>query len=762
VRRGSDTVNAAGTAPKEDGTFHIDGLTPGTYTVRFRGLGFAPIARAGVVITANAPSVDIGTLKLNPVATKLEGQQVVAEREETVVSPDRTSYSTKNMTVASGGNAVDVLKNIPLVEVDGTNKVSLRGNENVTIQINGRPTPLKGDQLASFLAQLPANTVKTVEVATNPSAKDDPEGTAGIINIVLNQEAELGLSGGVTAGTSTTGLVNTNGNIGKQQGKITAFFSAGIYRDRRAMGGTVSRTNLAVPTPAFVEQSVDGRNKPFSGNANLRGEYRLDNIRSISLDSYGWAGRYSTENTSNFTDLDASHEVIGLFDQSTLNLSTNYGGEADITFRRQNQPTDPSLTAEIDAYISKNLTKVDLASTLTQADATMPAASPVERDTTRGVWKGVFTKVDYSHPFSTTSKLEGGYKGNARSMTNDFTASYLDAATGAFEDAAGRSSGFSYNEVIGSVWGLMSQRVNKVQLQAGVRLEDALTHFDVRPLDQRFDRTYASVYPSAIASYNFTDMRSMKLSYSRRVSRPNPWQLSPVEQRNDARSVYRGNPNLRAEYTDAVELGYQETLPFGSLSASTYMRHTGHGVRNINFVDSTGLSVNTFDNVSSITTAGSDLSLMLRKDGLTSNISGSAYHFSSDASNLSGNLSAHDIVWSARTNTTYKFTDRFDVQGNASYRAPYRMEGGSQLASVGMNFGMRYKAWGDQGNVSIRVSDPFALSKYGYRTANGTVVEFAQRVYQQRALYLTVSRNVGQELKLKPKEADSQGSGGTP
>ena len=127
------------------------------------------------------------------------GQEIVGEREETVVQPDRTSYSTKNMTAATGGTAIDVLRNIPQVEVDGNNNVSLRGNGNVVIQVNGRATPLKGDQLGTFLAQMPANDVKTIEVATNPSAKDDPEGTAGIINIVLNQEAELGLSGGMVA-----------------------------------------------------------------------------------------------------------------------------------------------------------------------------------------------------------------------------------------------------------------------------------------------------------------------------------------------------------------------------------------------------------------------------------------------------------------------------------------------------------------------------------------------------------------------------------
>jgi ferric enterobactin receptor len=160
VRRVGDSVFVSGALPKEDGSFRVDGLRSGRYTVRVRAIGFAPVVRNDIAITADHPAVDLGAIGLNAVAAKLEATQTVAEREDVVLAPDRTNYSVKNMPVASGGTAVDVLRNIPLVEVDGSNNVSLRGNANVVIQINGRSTPLKGDQLGAFLAQLPAGTVK--------------------------------------------------------------------------------------------------------------------------------------------------------------------------------------------------------------------------------------------------------------------------------------------------------------------------------------------------------------------------------------------------------------------------------------------------------------------------------------------------------------------------------------------------------------------------------------------------------------------------
>jgi outer membrane receptor protein involved in Fe transport len=260
---------------------------------------------------------------------------------------------------------------------------------------------------------------------------------------------------------------------------------------------------------------------------------------------------------------------------------------------------------------------------------------------------------------------------------------------------------------------------------------------------------------------HLTEVRQAKVSYSRRVSRPNPHQLNPVEFRQDTRNVFRGNPALRAEYTDAMELGMQEARGWGSVQLNPYLRHTSNAVRNIQFVDSTGVPVGTFANVASTTTVGSDLNLNYHKGPLMLGGGGSAYHYKSDASNLAGNLSTSTFAWSLRANSTWKFSPLLDAQFFANYRAPVKTEGGSQLASVFMNLGTRYKLWGDQGNIALRVSDPFNLSKFGYRTANGTVIEYSERYFGARAVFLTVTRNFGQALKLRPKvqEADAGGGG---
>jgi outer membrane receptor protein involved in Fe transport len=758
IRRVGDSTFAGGALPKPDGSFKVDGLVPGRYSLRVRAIGYAQIVKNDLVITRETPTVDVGVLAMTIVATKLDAQQVVAEREETVLAPDRNSYSVKNMSTAAGGTAVDVLRNIPLVEVDGSNNVSLRGNANVVVQINGRATPLKGDQLATFLSQLPSHTVKTVEVATSPSAKDDPEGTAGIINIVLNQETELGLSGGLMVGTSSLGQASVSGNIGKQQGKLILYAAPNFYRDHREMSGEISRTNLVAKVPAASEATVGGSQSPISGGINIRSEYRFTPRDVLSFDSFVFGGRFDMTNQQDYTDLDESGSIIGLFNQLNERRMVNKSQDYDLTYRRFTAKNLPRFSMELEYSTNRATNNSDLSGNVAKADASMPSSMPTEHDFIDMRNPGLNWKTDFTQQFGTSAKLETGLKFTSRSTENDFNASYLNASTGVFELAPSRTTGLDYHEDIGAGYALLSNRFGNFQTQSGLRLENAATYLDLPITGTKYDRRYASAYPSAIVSYNFTQFRSAKLSYSRRVSRPNPYQLTPVEQRLDSRTSFHGNPELRAEYTDAIEGGYLESRPWGSIQVTPYLRSTAHAVRNIQFVDTAGVSVSTFDNVASTLQIGSDVNVNAHHGPWLLGGGASAYHYSSDASNLSGNLSTNTVVWSLRANGTWKFSPKFDAQLFANYRPSMKTEGGSQLAITLLSFASRYKIWGDQGYIALRVNDPFKLQRFGYKTANGSVVEYNRQFLGTRGVYLSISRSFGKALKLQPKSQDPDGA----
>ena len=761
VRRvGTDTSFAGGALPKADGTFRVEGLVAGRYSVRIRALGFAPVVKSPVVVSAAQPIVELGDIELKGTVTTLEGQTVVAEREEVTLAPDRNTYSTKNMATASGGTAIDVLRNVPSVEVDGTNNVSLRGNQNVVVQINGRSSPLKGEQLGNFLAQLPAHTVSRVEVSTNPSAKNDPEGTAGILNIVLNQEAEIGLSGGVTAGTSTTGSTSLSGNIGQQRGPLTVLLSASLYRDSREMLTNAVRTNLFTTAPAFVNTRTSGTMEPLSKGFTLRSEYRLNDRDALSLDAFAYGGRFANASTSRFADFDESHDLIGAYEQYSIQSSTNLSQDYTLAFRRTGKPKEPTLNTELRFSNNRNSNGSDLRGATGDIDPSIAAAMlQAERDRTTGGYPSWNLQTDYTRQLGGATKLETGFKGTSRTTSNDFSAAYLDSTSGAYVNAPERARAFDYRERIGAGYAVLSQQVGKLQAQGGLRLEEASTRLALPGLAQTSDNQYGSAFPSAIVSWNFTAMRQAKLSYSRRISRPNPFQLTPIDYRQNAQSVFRGNPKLRPEYTDALELGLQEARSWGSIQLNPYVRKTAHAVTYIQSVDTTGLSVSTFDNVASTTTIGADLNMNYHHGPVTLFGGGGAYRYSSDASNLAGDLSTKTTVWSLRANATWKATPLTDVQMFANYRGPYATEGGEQSAFAMTQFAVRYKLWGDQGNISLRVSDPFNMMSFGYRTANGQVIEDSTRRFGMRSVFLTVTKNFGQQLKLRPKAPDSEPQG---
>jgi hypothetical protein len=275
VRSAADSSLVTGALTGADGAFRIEGVRPGRYYLRVTALGHQPATRAGVAVSADAPVASLGTIRLATSAVQIEGLTVTAERREAALAPDRNTYTLRDMPAAAGGNAVDALRNVPSVEVDIDGRVSLRGNENVVVQINGRPSPMRGEQLGAFLAQLPANMVDRVEVIPNPSAKFDPEGMAGIVNVVLRQNTDLGTSGGITAGGGTTGQVNLSGNLGYQKGPLTLFGNYGFMRDDRETTGSTFRENRYLTPRTYLEQDATGAFAPISHTLNTSAELKL-------------------------------------------------------------------------------------------------------------------------------------------------------------------------------------------------------------------------------------------------------------------------------------------------------------------------------------------------------------------------------------------------------------------------------------------------------------------------------------------------------
>ena len=761
VLRGAGNTFVGGALPRPDGSFVVDGLQPGTYTVRIRAMGYAPVVKTDVAVSPAKSSVDLGTVELTTVATTLERQTVTAEAAALQLSPERNSYNVKQMTTASGGTAVDALRNVPSVEVDGSNVVSLRGNSNVVIQINGRTSPLRGEQLGNFLAQLPAQTVANIEVVTSPSAKDDPEGTAGIINLVLSQPTQATTSGGMTAATGTTGLANVSANVGKQTDKWTLFASGGGFHDARPMDGWADRT-LGGSTPSFSNSRIDGRMRPLSGNLMMRSEWKRNRTDALSFDVLGNMGDFRRDNESRFATLDAARDTTSSYVQLNDGGQHNLVQDYTLAYRRIAPPNQPAPTFTTMLRFNQFAMhfKSLRANTLLMEGSGGSTVPPTERNGLRVRFPNWTLQGDYAKPFGTALKLEGGAKSTLRTLNSRAEAAILDETSQEFAPIDGRNYALRYNEAIQAAYGTVSRRVGKAQLQGGVRAEQTNTRLELPALDAPSERSYLSLFPNAFALYNLTDMRSVRLGYSRRITRPDAPQLDPSPFYEDARTVFRGNPMLRPEYTDAYELTIQDGRSWGSVQVNPYVRMSDDAVRNIRTVTAEGLTVSTFSNVASTRTIGTDANANIRRGAMTLGLGGGAFHYESEADTLS----TQTFGWNARTNLGLKLGRIYDLQVMANYRAAQKVEGGTLLPFLMTNFALRQKLWGEQGSVTVRVADPFNLARFATRVSNGIVIEESQRRFGMRGVFVSFQRNFGQAIRLRPPVADpnSAPAGGLP
>ena len=341
------TASTARAATGADGSFRVEGLQPGRYSVRIRALGYTPRPLAPVEVSPSSSSIDVGTVFLNAAPVQLQSLQVTGQKQEVQLAPDRNTYIVHDMPTTRGGTALDVLRNVPSVDVDIDNIVSLRGNTGVIVQINGRPSPLKPAQLGNFLAQLPADIVDKVEIVTNPSARDDPEGVAGIINIVLKEKPEAGKSGGLTIGGGTTGQLNVGGNVGYEKGPLSFYGSYGFLRDNRLRKDSVFRENLYQNPSTFLDEGGTRKQIPLMHTLTGSLDYAPSASDALSFETV-YTTRVEAETYSVlYRDLNATRDLAGLSDRFTRGTNHEFSFESALSYKHNFADKGHKLSSEL-------------------------------------------------------------------------------------------------------------------------------------------------------------------------------------------------------------------------------------------------------------------------------------------------------------------------------------------------------------------------------------------------------------------------------
>jgi outer membrane cobalamin receptor len=736
-----------------EGEFRVQDLSPGTYRVRIRTLGYAARELPPVQVSSTSPSVDVGTVTLTSVAVELQSQVITGQRQDVRLAPDRNTYVTRDMPTTKGGTALDVLRNVPSVDVDIDNIVSLRGNSGVIVQINGRPSPLKPAQLGNFLAQLSADMVDKVEIIPNPSARDDPEGVAGIINIVLKQKTDMGTSGGVTLAAGTTGHVDVGGNAGIQRGPLTLYGSYGFMRDRRPRRDSIYRENLYLNPLTFLEETGKRIQVPLMHTLTGSATYQPGEHDEITSEVV-----FSTRNQPDsyavgYRELDAARNLTALSDRFTSGRQNETNLETTLGYKHTFADKEHSLEGELRFFRNKeggpgNVLARDLALDGTPVDTTA-----LERQTSWERPSENSVKLDYVRPLTDLVRLEMGYKGSLQRFHTTLDTRVFDATQLAYIPDPTRISDFTYRQLVNAGYGMLDAEVGKFQVQGGLRLEHAATQFHLNTVGSTYDNGYNSFFPSALVAYNIDDSHQVKLSYSTRIRRPDDTDLiDPTAHYADPLNLSRGNPYLKPEYIRAVEFGVQSTANRTTIQVTPFFRRTLDAVRTLRTIDTAGVATRTFANVSTSDAYGTDVTVALGGERLSGFAGASGFRQVSNAANLAPGLSAQTFGWTARTNATLHLSSAVDLQTLLSYQAPMTVEQGHNASRTRFSFAVRQKLVQDQLSLTLRVIDPFNTSRESNTTIDPRFFQLSQRTRSIRGLLLSANWTFGKPPKVRKSE----------
>ncbi len=749
----TDSSLVTGSVTGEDGRFEIGGLRPGGYYARVSFVGFRSLEVPDIRLRRGDMNALLGRLALESNSQLMDEVEITAERDFIEVGIDRTVYNTRDQLVSAGGTASDVLENIPSVEVDIDGNISLRGSQNVAVLINGRPSPMTGDALISYLQGLPGDMIDRVEVIPNPSAKYEPDGMAGILNIELKKDRDVGINGGVSVSAATQGRYNGSGTINFQKGKVGLFTSYGLSHYSRESGGWRFYQNRLSNPLTTLDQESDNERLGSSHNLNSSIDYNFNKQNALTL-----SGMLSLRNGDNdgFTAYEELYDdeiLFNRFDRTTLGDNSDLSTEYRLAYRRTVEPGKNELNLEVefeqewddeDGEYIEELFNLEAISEGTIAE--QQADFQKENNREMGI------QVDYMRPLGGDVRMEAGLRSEIEQLNSKYFSETFDTESGAFLPDVNRINTFNYDQAVNAAYGILATELGKFGFQVGVRLEQAFTTFELETTNESFDNNYFSAFPSAYVTYALTDRATLKGAYSKRINRPRTGgrfnQLNPFDTNEDPYFRFIGNPYLNPEYVHAFELSYTQFTETLSLTLTPYYRYTVDEIRFYQDVDEAGVSTTTFRNFDTSNSWGAEV-IATYKRGRRFNAytSFNAYKVVTDGSNVDTGLSNNAIGFSTRTNATFNVSPTLDVQFSYYYRAPMDIEGGRMASRQSANMAVRQKLFNDRANLSLRFSDVFGTMGFAMVRENQRFFQEINRSFQAQGVGINFSYNFGKPIK---------------
>jgi outer membrane receptor protein involved in Fe transport len=753
-----------GGVTNREGMFSIK-LEKGTYDLEIEYISFEVKYISNFTIDKDT---DLGTIKLRAKAGELGEVTVVAETTQVEVRLDKKIYTVGKDLTTAGGTVSDALGNVPSVTVDIDGAISLRGNNNVRILINGKPSSVAGFGDQDVFQQLPAEAIESVEVITSPSARYDAEGTAGIINIILKREKTLGFNGSIRG---TLGDPKNTGafiDLNLRTDNFNVFTSLG-YTDRTRPGNAFFDTEFSNPELDF-NRIIEVREYNRNGqnyNVNAGAEYFIDDMSSVTASLFarlGDDGDVTTNTNSRFVDGIENSTTVRIENELEDDESFQYSMNYEKRFDKENR--DHKLTADIQ-YSSSNETKTGIIN----ENQILPSDSLVAFQDNLETEKrdSYLIQADYVKPMG-DAQFEAGFRGDYSDQSQGFLVQRQNLETGNLEIDEFVSSDFDFQQNITAVYTQYGNKFDKFSFLLGLRYEQTQLKGTTTPLvpenfDRNFDfdKNFGGFFPTVNLVYELGEEENITLGYNRRINRPRSWFLNPFPSQSSRVNVFQGNPDLDPSFANAFDLGYLKRWEKITLTSSIYYqretdaferveRDTGRRTEEDNIQINENIPIN----LSSEERYGAELGILYNPTKwLRTNLSFNYFRFQSEGSFEGIEYGATNESYFGRFSSNVILPWKIQWQTNAFYRGP-RVNAQTEtdpIASIDLAFSKDFLK-DDNLTISLNVRDLFNSRKRDQFTIAENFTSNSSFQWRVRQVTATVVYRFNQQKREQNRKGD--------
>lgn len=760
----NDNENAkleTGVTSDENGLFECKVLI-GDFTVNASFIGYKSFSKK-IKVKNLSEEINLGTILLTEDSKMLDAVEIVSQGTQMRLEIDKKVFSVDQNLAAAGASASEILKNIPSVEVDGDGNVSLRNNSSVEVWINGKPSGLTAENRGDILEQIPAETIENIELMTNPSAKYNPEGTAGVINLVMKKTKQKTYYGSVNTGIMYPIKGLPGGNLGASfnygNEHIDFYINVGT-NCRNMIRGSESNRFMLNNTDTISKLYSDNNSKNNMVNGYLRTgiDYHINKRNTIGVAFFGMYGQGKSNNLidyQTYSYLDGSYIPERAYSRN--NPSKNIGPmlNAEISYRHDFAKEGSFLTADFSVWNNdKKKESSHIQSVFSETD-TLITSDEIENLTNKSLY--LEGNIDFTYKFSPKSKLEVGWRSNSNQQKNLNLA--IDNITNKAIDSY--KNDFFYTDQVHALYATYGNMWGNFSMQLGLRGEYTLRKFESISANEKlsYKDSYFQYYPTVHLAYNFKNNQDLQLNYTRRMNRPRGSQVNPFKNYSDSTNISYGNPSLMPQYSSAVELNYLKMWENHSISASAYYRFTDDVIQNVSFKN-TNILENTYINISRQQSAGLEIvgkNKLWKILDLTTSVN--LYYDKLDSAVFQNPYTKENLfipeqqtfTWSARIMANVMITKTTTAQLTARYRSPKVIAQGNESHDYSIDLGVRQTFLNRKLSLNVFVRDLLDSHTHKRKTFGNGFYQISESFWGGRTIGFTLSYNFG-SFKKKPQE----------